>query len=80
MGNAQKVIIMAKEDIIRLEGEIVDVLPNTTFKVTLENGHTILSYLAGKMRRHEIRIIMGDKVEVEITPYDLDRGRIVRRK
>jgi translation initiation factor IF-1 len=71
---------MAKEDIIRVEGEVVDVLPNTTFKVKLENGHTILSYLAGKMRRHEIRIITGDKVDLEITPYDLSRGRIIRRK
>lgn len=71
---------MAKEDIIRVEGEVVEVLPNTTFKVKLENGHTILSYLAGKMRRHEIRIITGDKVDLEITPYDLSRGRIIRRK
>lgn len=71
---------MAKEDTIRLEGEVIDVLPNATFKVRLENGHTVLSYVAGKMRQYEIRIIMGDKVELEMTPYDLSRGRIVRRK
>lgn len=71
---------MAKEDTIKLEVLVIDVLPNATFKVELENGHTILSYIAGKMRQHEIRIIMGDRVEVEMTPYDLSRGRIVRRK
>ena len=71
---------MAKEDIIKAEGEIIDVLPNATFKVQLENGHTVLSYVAGRMRQHEIRIIMGDIVELEITPYDLSRGRIIRRK
>lgn len=71
---------MAKEDIIKLEGQIVDVLPNATFKVQLENGHTVLSYVSGKMRQHEIRIIMNDVVEVEISSYDLTRGRIVRRK
>lgn len=71
---------MAKDDIIKLEGQVVDVLPNATFKVQLENGHTVLSYVAGKMRQHEIRIIMNDVVEVEISSYDLSRGRIVRRK
>ncbi len=71
---------MAKEDTIKLEGEIVDVLPNATFKVKLENGHTVLSYVSGKMRKFEIRILMGDRVELEMTPYDLNRGRIIRRK
>ena len=71
---------MAKEDTMRLEGEIVDVLPNAMFKVKLENEHVILSYVSGKMRQHEIRILMGDKVDVEMTPYDLSKGRIVRRK
>ena len=70
---------MAKEDVIKLEGEIVDVLPNAMFKVKLENGHEILSYISGKMRRFEIRILMGDKVSLEMTPYDLSRGRIIRR-
>jgi len=55
-------------------------LPNATFKVKLENGVEVLSYVAGKMRQYEIRIIMGDRVELEMTPYDLTRGRIVRRK
>lgn len=71
---------MAKEDTIKLEGEIVDVLPNATFKVKLENGHTVLSYVSGKMRKFEIRILMGDRVELEVSPYDLNRGRITRRK
>ena len=71
---------MAKEGTIKVEGEIIDVLPNTTFKVRLENGLEVLSYLAGKMRQHEIRILMGDRVDVEINAYDLNRGRIVRRK
>jgi translation initiation factor IF-1 len=72
---------MAKEgNTFKVEGEIVDVLPNTTFKVKLENGMEVLSYLAGKMRQHQIRILMGDKVDVELNTYDLNRGRIVRRK
>ena len=71
---------MAKEGTIKVEGEIIDVLPNTTFKVRLENGLEVLSYLAGRMRQHQIRILMGDIVDVEINAYDLNRGRIVRRK
>lgn len=71
---------MSKNDILKLEGEIIDVLPNATFKVKLENGVVVFSYLAGKMRQHQIRILMGDKVDVELTPYDLSKGRIVRRK
>jgi translation initiation factor IF-1 len=72
---------MAKEgNTFKVEGEIVDVLPNTTFKVKLDNGMEVLSYLAGKMRQHQIRILMGDKVDVELNTYDLNRGRIVRRK
>jgi len=71
---------MAKDGTIKLEGEVVDVLPNTTFRVKLENGLVILAYLAGKMRQHEIRILLSDKVDVEISPYDVSRGRIVRRK
>ncbi len=71
---------MAKESTIKLEGEVIDVLPNATFKVKLENGHTVLSYVSGRMRQFEIRILMGDRVELEMTPYDLNRGRIVRRK
>lgn len=71
---------MAKEDTFKVEGEVVDVLPNATFRVKLENGIEVLSYISGKMRQYEIRILMGDKVDVEMTPYDLSRGRIIRRK
>ena len=72
---------MAQEgNTFKVEGEIVDVLPNTTFKVKLDNGMEVLSYLAGKMRQHQIRILMGDRVDVELNTYDLKRGRIVRRK
>ncbi len=70
---------MAKEGGIRLEGEVVDVLPNATFKVQLQTGQTVLGYISGKMRQNEIRILDGDKVELEISPYDLSKGRIVRR-
>ena len=71
---------MPKESTMKFEGEVIDVLPNATFKVKLENGHTVLSYVSGKMRKFEIRILMGDRVELEISPYDLNRGRIIRRK
>ena len=71
---------MAKESTMKLEGDVIDVLPNATFKVKLDNGMVVLSYISGKMRQHEIRILMGDKVEIEVSPYDLKRGRIVRRK
>ena len=70
---------MAKEEVFKIEGEIIDVLPNATFQVKLENGKEILSYIAGKMRQYEIRILLGDKVSVEISPYDMTRGRIIRR-
>lgn len=71
---------MAKDDMLKLEGKVVDVLPNATFKVQLENGMTVLSYASGKMRQNDIRILLGDKVDIEVTPYDITRGRIVRRK
>lgn len=71
---------MAKEDTFKLEGEVVEVLPNAMFKVKLENGMVIMTYISGKMRQNEIRILMGDSVEVDISPYDLSKGRIVRRK
>lgn len=72
---------MAKEDnTVKLEGDIVDVMPNATFKVKTEMGHTILAHISGKMRQNQIRILMGDKVELECSPYDLNRGRITRRK
>ena len=71
---------MAKEENIELDGEVVDTLPNTTFKVRLENGHTIIAHISGKMRKHYIRILTGDKVKVEMTPYDLTKGRITFRE
>jgi translation initiation factor IF-1 len=67
---------MAKEDQIEMEGEIVDTLPNTTFRVKLENGHLVTAHISGKMRKNYIRILTGDKVRVELTPYDLTKGRI----
>lgn len=70
---------MAKEDTIQMQGEIVETLPNATFKVKLENGHMVLGHISGKMRMHYIRILPGDKVTVELTPYDLSKGRIVFR-
>ena len=71
---------MAKEESMELDGEVVDTLPNTTFKVKLENGHTIIAHISGKMRKHYIRILTGDKVKVEMTPYDLTKGRITFRE
>jgi translation initiation factor IF-1 len=67
------------EEKLVLEGTIVEALPNTSFRVKLENGHTVLAYLSGKMRKFYIRVLLGDKVRVELSPYDLDRGRIVYR-
>ena len=70
---------MAKEDNIELEGLVVETLPNTTFKVKLENDHIITAHISGKMRKNYIRILTGDKVKVEMTPYDLSKGRITFR-
>jgi translation initiation factor IF-1 len=70
---------MAKTDSIRLEGEVLESLPSATFKVRLDNGHEILGHISGKMRMHYIRILPGDKVTVEMSPYDLSKGRIVHR-
>ena len=72
---------MAKrtEDKIEMEGTVVEALPNTQFSVELENGHRVLAYLSGKMRKYYIRILLGDRVRVELTPYDLTRGRITYR-
>lgn len=68
-----------KDDKLVLEGKIVEALPNTTFRVELDNGHEVLAYLSGKMRKHYIRVLLGDSVRVELSPYDLTRGRIVYR-
>ena len=70
---------MAKEETIQMQGEIEETLPNATFRVKLENGHIVLGHISGKMRKHYIRILPGDKVTVELTPYDLTRGRSVFR-
>ena len=70
---------MAKEDVIEVEGVVKEPLPNAMFKVALENGHEVLAHISGKMRMHFIRILPGDKVKLEISPYDLSRGRIVYR-
>ncbi|CAI8155792.1 MAG: translation initiation factor IF-1 [Porticoccaceae bacterium] len=71
---------MAKEDHIEFDGEVIDTLPNTMFKVKLENDHVITAHISGKMRKHYIRILTGDKVKVEMTPYDLTKGRITFRE
>jgi translation initiation factor IF-1 len=70
---------MAKADVIEVDGKIIEALPNATFRVELENGHVILCHIAGKMRMNYIRILPGDKVKVELTPYSLDKGRITYR-
>ncbi len=70
---------MAKEDVIEVEGTVVETLPNTNFKVKLENGHQILAHISGKLRMNYIKILPGDKVKVELSPYDLTRGRITWR-
>ena len=70
---------MAKEEKIEMEGEVTEALPNTQFKVKLDNDHEVLGHISGKMRRHYIRILPGDRVKIELSPYDLDRGRITYR-
>jgi translation initiation factor IF-1 len=72
-------IDMAKDDVINMEGKIVTNLPNATFHIELENGHRVLGHISGKIRKNYIRILPGDRVSVEMTPYDLSRGRIVFR-
>ncbi len=69
----------SKEDAIVMEGTVLEPLPNAMFRVELENGHKVLAHISGKMRMHYIRILPGDKVQVELTPYDLERGRITYR-
>ncbi len=70
---------MAKEEAIQMEGVVKETLPNTMFRVELENGHVVIAHISGKMRKHYIRIMTGDAVTVELTPYDLEKGRIVYR-
>jgi len=71
---------VAKEELIEMEGTVVETLPNTLFRVELENGHVVTAHISGKMRKHYIRILTGDKVTVQLTPYDLTKGRIVFRE
>ena len=71
---------MAKEDVITVEGTVVETLPNAMFKVELENGHRVLAHISGKMRMHFIKILPGDRVSMELSPYDLTRGRIIYRE
>jgi len=70
---------MPKADMLEIEGTVLEALPNATFQVELENGHTVLAHISGKLRMHYIRILPGDKVTVEISPYDLTKGRITWR-
>ncbi|HBG31140.1 translation initiation factor IF-1 [Candidatus Macondimonas diazotrophica] len=70
---------MSKEDMIEMQGKVIDTLPNTTFRVQLDNGHVVTAHISGKMRKHYIRILTGDTVTVQLTPYDLTKGRIVFR-
>jgi translation initiation factor IF-1 len=70
---------MSKEEVIRVEGTVVETLPNAMFRVELEGGHRVLAHISGKMRMHYIKILPGDKVSLELSPYDLSRGRIIYR-
>ena len=79
LGSEEKVAALSKQDAIELEGTVIEPLPNAMFNVELENGHTILCTISGKIRMNYIRILPGDKVVVEISPYDLQRGRITYR-
>lgn len=77
--NTQEEVTLAKEENIEMEGKVLDTLPNTMFRVELENGHVITAHISGKMRKNYIRILTGDQVKVEMTPYDLTKGRIIYR-
>lgn len=70
---------MAKEELLEFKGRVLELLPNATFRVQLENGHEIIAYTAGKMRKNRIRVLAGDEVTVEMTPYDLSKGRVIHR-
>ena len=71
---------MAKEDGIKMDGKVIDVLPNAMFKVEMDSGSTVIGYISGRMRKHDIKILLGDTVEVEFSVYDLTKGRITRRR
>ena len=70
---------MSKQDLLEFKGKVIDLLPNAMFRVKLENGHTVTAHAAGKLRKNRIRVLQGDKVQVEMTPYDLTKGRITFR-
>jgi translation initiation factor IF-1 len=76
---SRRLELMAKEDNIEMEGTVIETLPNTMFRVRLENGHMVTAHISGRMRKHYIRILTGDKVTVQVTPYDLTKGRITYR-
>lgn len=71
---------MAKEDLIEIEGVVTDVLPDSRYRVKLDNGHEVMAYSAGRMKKHRIRIVVGDRVDMEMTPYDLEKARIIYRR
>lgn len=79
MYNELLLSMASQKEVIKLQGKVVEALPNTQFTVELENGHSVLCHISGKMRKHYIRLVPGDKVEVELTPYDLTKGRITFR-
>jgi translation initiation factor IF-1 len=70
---------MAKEELIEFKGKVIELLPNATFRIELENGHIVIAYTSGKMRKNRIRVLVGDDVTVEMTPYDLSKGRVTHR-
>ena len=71
---------MAKEEGLKMDGKVVDVLPNAMFRVEMETGNKVIGYISGRMRQHDIKILLGDTVELEFSPYDLSKGRITRRR
>ena len=75
----ERIASVAKEELIEMQGTVDQELPDTRFRVTLDNGHTVIAYMSGKMKKHRIRILAGDKVTIELSPYDLTRGRITYR-
>ncbi len=79
LGQSNDGVLVTKEEKIEVEGEVTESLPNTMFRVMLDNGHEVLGHISGRMRRHYIRILPGDRVKVELSPYDLTRGRITYR-
>lgn len=71
---------MSKEEGLKMDGKVIEVLPSAMFRITLENSSTVIGYISGRMRKHDIKILLGDTVEIEFSPYDLTKGRITRRR